>query len=277
MRVDRQHSLLVRRRTWLILGAALLFLPPLALAFQLTGDLTFCGKWCPRMFFVWRKGMTADAYLMGLLRSHMGVVLVLSILLTTFLFGRYWCSHLCPVGGIVELGSRLIPRFLKINYSHMPAAPFRYGYLTVYLLAAATGVGSLSCSYCNFGTVPRLLGASVSPADAAYFLRTAGLISLGLVVGLGFLSRGGRAYCNLICPIGAFDAIANRLGARLGKRVAVATSKCHGCGECKDACPTWAIAVEEGKATIDQLSCIPCRICEKTCPAEAISYGKTDA
>ena len=108
----------------------------------------------------------------------------------------------------------------------------------------------------------------------AYFLRTAGLINLGLILLLGVFARGGRAYCNLLCPIGALDALANRWGARFGKRVRVDAERCNGCGRCATVCPTWAIAEAGAAARIDQLSCMPCRLCETACPTEAISYGK---
>lgn len=271
--VIAEQSFLSRYRYWIIALAAVLFLPPLSFLFQFTGDANFCGKWCPRMFFIWRQGTTIGSYLAGFARAYMGVAIVLGVVGATLFLGRYWCSHLCPVGGIMELGSRLVPRFLKIDFSRIPAPPFRYGYLAVYLIAPLIGLGSLCCNYCNFATVPRLLAAPFSPADLAYFLRTAGLINLGLVVLLGFFSKGGRAYCNLLCPVGAIDAIANRLGLRFGRRMRVSSSECNGCGQCKEVCPTWAIDVED-EATIDQLSCMPCRICEDICPNEAISYGK---
>jgi len=210
---------------------------------------------------------------MGFFRSYMGVALVLGMLATTFFLGRYWCSHLCPIGGTTEVGSKLLPRFLKIDYSGVPASPVRYGYLSIYFLAPLIGIGSLCCRYCNFATIPRFFGAAFSQADMAYFLRTAGLINLALIVVLGFLAKGGRAYCNLLCPIGALDAVLNRLGLKFGKRVRVDVSKCNACGVCIEVCPTWAIDMK-GKAKVDQLSCIPCRICEKTCPREAIGYGR---
>ena len=251
----------------------LLFLPPLSFLFQLTQDANFCGTWCPKMFFLWRKGMTGEQFLMGLVRSYMGVGLVLGILVSTFLFGRYWCSHLCPVGGTMELGSRLVPEKAKINYHGVSAPFFRYGYFSIYLLAPAVGIGSLACSYCNFGTVPRLFGAAFSEADMTYFLRTAGVINLALVVLLGFLSKGGRAYCNLLCPVGALDAISNRIMTRKGLRVQIDASKCDGCASCQNVCPTWAIQVQD-KAKIDELCCMPCRLCEDACSNGAIAYGR---
>lgn len=271
----KQLSWWIKYRYWIIFGCIILFLPPLSFIFQFTKDSNFCGTWCPRMFFVWRAGLSGKNYLFGFLRSYMGVALVFGILLSTFFFGRYWCSHLCPVGGTMELGSRFVPKFLKINYSSVPASFFRYGYMTVFFLAPALGLGNLCCNYCNFATIPRLLGASFQQADMAYFLRTAGLINLGLVVILGFLAKGGRGYCNLLCPIGALDAIANKIGVKSNlRRVRVKDSKCNGCKICTAACPTWAIEVTDGKARIDQLSCMPCRTCEKVCPKEAIGYGK---
>ena len=269
-------SFLSRHRTGILLGSLLLFLPPLAVIIQATSaDVDLCGTWCPRMFFVVRNGAGIGEIIGGMARSYMGVALVVVILLTTLFLGRYWCSHLCPVGGATELGGRLLPRFLKIDYSGIPAAPVRYGYLAVYLAAPLIGIGSLCCSYCNFATIPRLFGAPFVEADMIYFFRTAGLINLGLMVALGFLARGGRAYCNFLCPIGALDALVSRFRGRFGRRMQVTADRCTGCGQCRAVCPTWAIEVGE-RAAIDQLSCMPCRECEKACPEGAIRYGTSD-
>ena len=276
-----RQSVFTTHRKWMILLGIVLFLPPLAILFQLTQDSNFCGTWCPRMFFSWRKGTDLGQYFLGFARSYMGVALVFGVLITTLFYGRYWCSHVCPVGGSMEAGSWVVPKFLKINYSKIPAPSFRYGYLAVYLIAPAIGVGSLCCNYCNFGAVPRVFGAAFLDADMAYFLRTAGLINLGLVLFMGVFAKGGRAYCNTLCPIGALDALSNRIGLRLGRRIRVSAPKCNGCGACAKVCPTWAIEMEESEgntnARIDQLSCMPCRECESVCPTEAIAYGKHEA
>jgi ferredoxin-type protein NapH len=261
---------------YLMIGlAAALLLPPLSFLFQLTGDHNFCGTWCPRMFMVWRENMSISQYFVGYLRSYMGVVLMVSVLITTFFIGRYWCSHLCPIGGTMELGSKLVPRFLKIDFSNIPAPSFRYGYLTVYFGAAALGIGSLCCNYCHFATVPRIFGAFFSDADLSYFLRISGLVNLGLVVLLGLMAKGGRAYCNLMCPIGALDALSNRFGMRFGKRMRLDASRCNECKKCADVCPVWAIDVKTDMR-IDPFSCIPCGKCVDVCGQKAIKYGKSD-
>lgn len=266
-------SFWARHRTALLLGSIILFLPPLAAIVQVTADVNFCGRWCPRMFFVWREGTGATAFLMGFVRSYMGVALVVAILATTFAFGRYWCSHLCPVAGPLELGSRLVPSSMKLDFSRTPAAPFRYAYLSVYMIAPAIGIGSLCCNYCNFAAVPRFFASAFSQGDLTYFLRFQGVVNLGLLLFLGVFARGGRAYCNMLCPIGALDALANRIGARSGRRMRIDQSTCTNCGECALVCPTWAIETK-GSTVINQLSCMPCRLCQASCPTGAIYYGR---
>jgi ferredoxin-type protein NapH len=262
-----------RHRTLILIVGIVLFLPPLAAVFQLTADVNFCGRWCPRMFFAWREGQTLSAFLMGFVRAYMGVALVVAILATTLVFGRYWCSHICPIGSPLELGSRLVPSRFKLDFSRTPAPTFRHAYLLVYLIVPAIGLGSLCCNYCNFAAVPRLFAAPFSEGDLVYFLRFQGVVNFGLLLFLGFFAKGGRAYCNLLCPIGALDAISNRIGSKRGRRVRIDPDRCTDCGDCSKVCPTWAIDTTE-RTTIDQLSCMPCRQCQDVCATEAIYYGK---
>ena len=266
-------SFWARRRNLILVVGTVLFLPPLAAIVQLTGDVNFCGRWCPRMFFVWREGTTMAAFLMGFVRSYMGVALVVAILATTLAFGRYWCSHLCPVASPLELASSVVPSSFKLDFSKTPAPSFRYAYLSVYLIAPAIGIGSLCCNYCNFAAVPRLFAAPFSAGDLTYFLRFQGVVNLGLLLFLGVFAKGGRAYCNLLCPIGALDALSNRIGVKFGRRIRIDQTKCTNCGECSRVCPTWAIDTQ-GETTINQLSCMPCRLCQGVCQTEAIYYGK---
>lgn len=279
MAADSFRQKISRRRTLFLLLGLALFMPPLVLLFQATsgGDSSFCGSWCPRMFFVWREGSSLTAYLFGWLRSWAGVLLVIAILGVTFFFGRLWCSHLCPIGGALELGNRIFPRGATIPYASIPAVPVRYGYFAVYLIAPAIGIGSLCCSYCNFAAVPRVFGAAFgSSADIAYFLRYAGLVNLALLLLLGIFARGGRAYCNFLCPVGAIDGLVNRISNRFGKRIRIEQHSCSDCGKCVEACPTWSITQNDGEYRIDQLSCLSCTKCREVCDDLAIHYGKVD-
>lgn len=47
--------------------------------------------------------------------------------------------------------------------------------------------------------------------------------------------------------------------------------KCNGCGDCVEACPLDAIAMQEGKSAIDPETCGDCGACIDACPNEAIT------
>ena len=46
----------------------------------------------------------------------------------------------------------------------------------------------------------------------------AAALALCLLLFLGVFAKGGRAYCNLLCPVGALDALVNRLRGALETR-----------------------------------------------------------
>lgn len=50
------------------------------------------------------------------------------------------------------------------------------------------------------------------------------------------------------------------------------SSKCVGCGKCKEACPTQLPEIIEGKAKNTSSSCMRCPICIGACPMEAIQF-----
>jgi Fe-S-cluster-containing hydrogenase component 2 len=49
--------------------------------------------------------------------------------------------------------------------------------------------------------------------------------------------------------------------------------KCSGCGECVQACPLEAIAIQEEKAVVDETTCGDCGACVDACPTESITVA----
>lgn len=270
-------------RYLLMLVGIVLFLPPLSLVPQTAGEVNMCGAACPKMFFILSPRGIAGGFVANVRAMWFGAALVGAILMVTLFFGRLWCSHVCPVGGACELVSRGIPRKLKIDFSSIYAPAFRYGYLFIFVAGAIIGAGNIACKLCNFRVIPFLAGAPFVPAYRTYLATSMGMAGILTIGVAGFFARGGRAYCNLLCPVGALDSLVNGLNTKLGlaKKVATDISRCTGCGRCVNSCGVWALSLQSERGTTkivrDSLSCISCRECEKVCPEGAIRYGKPEA
>jgi NAD-dependent dihydropyrimidine dehydrogenase PreA subunit len=52
--------------------------------------------------------------------------------------------------------------------------------------------------------------------------------------------------------------------------VEVDGARCTGCGACVDVCPVGAIALVDGKASVNEESCMGCEACVDVCPEGAI-------
>jgi ferredoxin-type protein NapH len=77
---------------------------------------------------------------------------------------------------------------------------------------------------------------------------------------------------NLICPFSAPQRVFGKF-ARLSKNTAM--DSCIGCKICEKSCPSEAIAVaqESKKAIIDPALCHQCNNCADACPENAIHYN----
>ena len=261
-------------RYFMIFLASACLIGPLAFLPQLVGTDDLCGVLCMRRFYLYFPGMTWEDFFVHVNAASIGVMAFSVIMLTTFFYGRIWCGYLCPVGGLAELGSRVMNDRWKLEFRSLPQVQIRYGYFGFFLVAMPA-LGISACTLCNFITIPRLVEAlSGEYRGMVYLVSSVGLVNLGLLLILGFFASKGRAYCQFMCPIGAADGLVNRLGAKLKftRRIRIEKERCTGCNICARDCMCGAITMVDKIAVIDQLSCMSCHECVDVCDWNALSW-----
>lgn len=172
------------------------------------------------------------------------LLLVLFTLMTTLLWGRVFCSSLCPFGALQDLITRFTPRRWRRSVPqslHDSLLWLKYG-----VLALLVG-GALFVSDFSFFQY-------FEPFGTLFYFSESLLLWVILLVFLAGALIIPRFYCRYICPLGAGLAVLSLISPLRIKRVA----QCQVCHLCEQACPTGAI---RGKI-IDFKECVRCDVCE---------------
>lgn len=196
-----------------------------------------------------------------------GNAIVLSALvLLTVLFGRVYCSVLCPLGicqdaayKLSTLGSR--KRSHRFKWAKAPNA-VRYGILAVFIVLVAVGLEAFAYMlepYSIFGRAVTSLGAK------SLTIAAISAVTMLLVMALAFYK--GRLWCNAICPVGSILGLLSRWSIF---RPSIDESACIGCGSCAKACRSNCI--DPVNHTVDMSRCVLCFDCMNDCSVAAIDY-----
>ncbi|MDR1371349.1 MAG: 4Fe-4S binding protein [Dysgonamonadaceae bacterium] len=230
--------------------------------------------------------------------GSIGILLFLAVL--TLLFGRIYCSTICPLGVFQDIVSRFSGRGRKkkkkgskkqwFKYSK-PRNYLRYGLLAVCVVFLVFGIVTpllLLDPYSNFGRIAnnlfRPLGMEINNIVAAIALKSGNFsfyhvsvetvtaisliaaIVVLLVVGIMSFMRG-RLFCNTICPVGSLLGLVSRFSLF---KVVMDESKCTKCTLCERACKSQCIDSKNIK--IDSSRCVSCCNCLSRCKSDAIGY-----
>lgn len=240
----------------------------------------------------WLGWLAKIQFLPALLALNVGVVVALVLL--TLLFGRIYCSVVCPLGVMQDVVSWISGRRKKhkFRFSHSPEKRIlRYGVLAFFIVAFIAGIGSLVAllaPYSSYGRIAQnifqpvyILGNNLMAWVAervdsyAFYSREVWLRSLPTfiiatitLVGIGVLAwRNGRTYCNTICPVGTILSLMARFS---WFKVKVVETKCNKCGLCSRSCKSACIDFKNSK--IDYSRCVVCGDCIDKCRKKALSY-----
>jgi ferredoxin-type protein NapH len=205
---------------------------------------------------------------------------VLILPLTAFLIGPLFCGWMCPAGQMTEFLSKLIPPRFQINLStKINPAPVRYGF-TAGIMGVTFIGGNACCSFCNFTHAQNLISAIFGDFAGLAYWASFTIFSFVLwFFVLGLFTRGGRGWCNFLCPSGALMGLAHAIGSRLkiGRSVKIDRSVCTNCKTCASICPAWAINHQDNQTQINTHACTICMDCAKVCPQNAITYRRQKA
>ena len=236
-------------------------------------------------------GWTAKIQFMPAVMA-LNVTVVAILLVLTLIFGRIYCSVICPMGIFQDIAAWFGKRAKKNRYSYSPALSWlRYTVLGIFVIALIAGIGSLAAllePYSAFGRIASNLFAPVyaginnllayiaERAESYAFYSTdiwiksmpvfAIAVATFIIVAL-LAWKNGRTYCNTICPVGTVLGFFARFS---WFKPVIDSSKCVNCKACEKNCKASAINI--AGHIIDYSRCVACMDCIDKCNINAISY-----
>lgn len=192
---------------------------------------------------------------------------IAGILLVTILFGRIYCSVICPMGVFQDCVNRVssLRKGKKRRFKfHTENRALRDLVLAVFLIALMFGVQWLVAIIAPYSAYGRMIQNLVNPTSPAAII--VAVCTFALISVCAWL--WGREWCNSICPVGTVLSLFSRFAIF---RPVIDTDKCVHCHACEKACKSSCINSFEQK--IDYSRCVDCFDCLDDCKAGAIRYG----
>lgn len=240
----------------------------------------------------WFGWLAKIQFLPALLALNAGVIAALVAI--TLLFGRVYCSLICPLGIMQDIFARFGRMRRKYRYSYSPALTvLRLVMLALMAASIILGISAIVVLLAPYSAYGRIAGNLLAPvwmlgnnalavvaerAESYAFYSVDVWLKSGLsiavaavtLIALGILSwKNGRTYCNTICPVGTILGYLSRFSLL---RPVIDTSKCNACGLCERNCK--AACIDSKQHKIDYTRCVACMNCIDTCRHGAISYTR---
>jgi ferredoxin len=242
----------------------------------------------------WLQWLTKVQLVPALLALN--VVVLVGLLLLTLLFGRVYCSSICPMGIYQDTVAWLSKRVnKKKRYRYNKAKNgLRLVVLISTVAAFILGVTLLVGLLDPYGAYGRMVTHLLRPVYLAgnnllaliftsfnnftfykvslYIVSVSSLvISLITLLGIGYMAwRGGRSYCNTVCPVGTLLGFLSRYSLF---KVRIDETKCNACGLCAMKCK--ASCIDAKNKRIDYSRCVTCFNCLGSCHRDAMEYKLT--
>ncbi len=260
--------------TVMFIGITLLFL-------DFTGTMYHWVSWMPKIQFL-------EAVL------ALNVVVIVTLVLLTLIFGRIYCSVICPLGIMQDIFGWFGKKAKKNRYSFSKEVKWlRYPVLLLFIIALVAGIGivfQLLAPYSTFGIIAtnllqpvyiagnNVLASIAESADSYLFyhqdiwLRSLPslIIAAAMLVILFVLAwRNGRTYCNTICPVGTVLSFFSRFS---WLKIHFDSDKCRNCSLCSKNCKS--ACIDYKNHMVDYSRCVVCGNCIESCKFGALKYAR---
>lgn len=243
--------------------------------------------------------ITALQFVPSLLKFlHLPSILAAGFLLATaltLLFGRIYCSWICPLGllqdAIIFIRLRVSSKKIRFKYSK-PINYIRYPILAFVIILGLVGVMQGLVLADPFSIFGRIANHLIMPIALAFNNGLAWLLAKFDVFGIKpypyqgldwaatavtilYISiitilaiKKGRIYCNSYCPVGTLLGLFGRIS---WVQVYLDRNKCTHCGACAADCK--AGCIDFNNRQVDTSRCVGCFNCLASCKDGGVIYG----
>lgn len=194
--------------------------------------------------------------------------IMLSLIVTSFFKGRYWCGHFCPHGSFFDTFLFPFCRNRKVPGTFKSTA-----FKIIFLLFFLFNLGR------RFILVSSQLHDPLRQIGLIFSSTYLMVLILGSLLGLFFRVR---TWCHF-CPMGTIQGFFYQLGKALGVTkwdtciTICERDACRHCGKCAENCPL-ELAPYRHFNEDDQFQgddCIRCRSCVEKCPVGILRLSPT--
>ncbi len=223
----------------------------------------------------------------------LNVVVIAALIVLTLVFGRIYCSVICPLGIMQDVFGWLGKKSKKNRYTYSKQKHvLRIVFFGLMLAAIVLGGGTivqLLAPYSAFGRIctnllqpvymagNNVLAAIAEHYDSYAFYHTnvwmralpsliISIVTLGILAVLAW--RNGRTYCNTICPVGTLLSVFAKFS---WLKIRFDVDRCKNCSLCTKNCK--AACIDFKTHTVDPLRCVVCGDCIESCKFGALKYS----
>jgi ferredoxin len=218
---------------------------------------------------------------------------LLFVVLLTAMYGRVYCSSVCPLGTFQDLFIAMFRRIKgprRFRFKRSPSA-LQYSLMGLTMMLGVAGSLSLTNVLDPFSNFGRILANLVRPAIVVLnnlavsalnriqfyglypipereFNAELVLFSVLFLLLLVYLCRDhGRLFCNMLCPVGGVLRLISKFSLY---RLVIDEKGCRDCGLCEKVCK--ANCIDSKNQIINFETCVACFNCIDSCPTLGVVY-----